>query len=96
MAKVQKGTIPKVWRYIRRYRLHQQTVCKLIHVCDDPAEDAAGGGGIQIAQRKDLQLAEGFLPHIPDYVIGDPVVEHIHDPLGQSGAPGDDTNFDEQ
>ena len=21
MAKVQKGTIPKVWRYIRRYRL---------------------------------------------------------------------------
>ena len=77
-------------------KAHQQTVRKLIHVRNNPADDAAGGMGVQIAQGQDLQLAKGLLPHIPDDVIGNPVVEHIHQPLGKSGAACYDADFQQQ
>ena len=64
-------------------KAHQQSVCKLIDICNDTADDFAAGVSIQIAQRQNLNFSERLVAHIADHVKGDAVVDGIHQPLQQ-------------
>ena len=80
-------------------KAHQQSVGKHVHIRDDPADQVAGGMGVQIPQRERLDLLDGHVPQIPADTEGHAVVALVHSPLGQGGdrnGNGDDRHDSDQ
>ena len=64
---------------------HEQTVRKLIHVRNYPADNLTIRMTVNIFQRKDFNFPEGFIPDIPHNMISHFIIADIHNPLGQPG-----------
>ena len=76
-------------------KAHQQAVGKGVNVRNDAADDVAVRVTVQILQRQLLDLAEGLGAHIADDVVGNLVVDGVHQPLCQGGHGGADAHGDE-
>ena len=64
-------------------KAHQQAVGKLIDIRNDAADHLAVGVAVDVFQRQHLNLAESLIAHIADDLIGDLVVDDVHQPLRQ-------------
>ena len=62
-------------------KAHQQAVGEGVNVRNDAADDVAVRVTVQILQRQLLDLAEGLGAHIADDVVGNLVVDGVHQPL---------------
>lgn len=61
---------------------HQQTVRKLLHIGDHAAYQISGGMGIQIRNRKLLNLCNGSIAQVPADTVSNFIVADTKDPLG--------------
>ena len=71
----------------------QQSFCELVHIGNHPAYNIPMAMTIHIFQRKDLDFIKGFLPNIPDHMIGDLIVADIHQPLNQGSCQDDNQHL---
>lgn len=66
---------------------------ELVNICDDTADDIAVLVGINVAQRKNLQMVEGLRADVLYHPVGDLVVDMVHEPLGKRRNDDHDRNF---
>ena len=71
---------------------HEQSVGKLIHIGHHPAEQVAGGVGVQRSNRQGLELVHGGIPQIPGDTEHHPVIAHAQNPLAQRGDADGEQN----
>ena len=66
-------------------KAHPQAVGKLFDIRDDPADQISGRVRINKGKGKLLQMTEGSGAEILDNVVGNLVVDMVHQPLENSG-----------
>ncbi len=60
----------------------QNSIGELLDICDDTADQIAGGMRVNVGERQAVNLVKGLLAQIPNDQVRDFVVDVIHGPLG--------------
>ena len=63
---------------------HEQSLGKLIRICDNAADDRACWVCIKVRKGQFLNAGERIVSEIADDTVGDSVVYRVHDPLREA------------